>query len=249
MTAASNRGADGYDEAYFSWQRQTAEGSAAALLPVVIELLAPRSILDVGCGTGVWLREAMRLGVEDVLGFDFGGAGSLVIPQERFRQIDLERPVEVPRRFDLAICMEVAEHLSPARGPALVRELAQAADAVVFSAAIPGQTPPGSPEHPNERWQSYWAGLFGDAGYEPVDALRPHIWDDRRIAFWYRQNAFVASGPEVAQRLSGERTIRDVVHPEMWSRVHPELWSRQISLKAHLRAMPRAAARAVIRRL
>ena len=237
------RRASGYDEAYFSWQRQTAEGSAAALLPVVL-------ILDVGCGTGAWLQEARRLGVEDVLGLDDGGAGSLVIPQDCFMQVDLERPLNVPRRFDLAICMEVAEHLRPARGPALVRELAGVADAVLFSAAIPGQTPPGSPEHQNERWQTYWAGLFRDADYEPVDALRPLIWDDRRIAFWYRQNAFVAAAQgNGAGLLAGERTIRDVVHPEMWSRVYPELWSRQISLKAHLGAMPRALARAITRRL
>ena len=132
---------DTYDKGYFDWQRQGAAESARAMLPIVLELVSPRSILDVGCGTGVWLRTAIEQGVDDVFGVD-GGTGELVIPSASFLRVDLEQPLDVGRQFDLAICMEVAEHLPAARAESLVHDLCRAADVVLFSAAIPARGSP-----------------------------------------------------------------------------------------------------------
>lgn len=237
-----------YGRDYFAWQREGASASAEVVLPLMLGLTAPSSVLDVGCGTGAWLRVALDHGVSDVLGMD-GGAGDLVIPQDSFRRVDLEQPLRLERRFDLAICLEVAEHLSPERGPTLVKDLCAAADVVLFSAAIPGQGLPDSAEHVNERWQSYWASLFADAGHTAVDGIRATIWDDPRVAFWYRQNAFIAVSGSSSARVAGETTIRDLVHPDLWSSTHPELRVREASLRSHLRALPRAARTAARRRL
>ncbi len=237
-----------YDTEYFRWQRTTAARSAEALLPIVIELFSPESIVDIGCGTGMWLRGALDLGVEDVFGVDDAGGDELVIPPDRFLRHDLREPIRLDRQFDLAICMEVVEHLPPARGPELVRELCALADVVLFSGAIPGQTPPGTPKHPNERWQSYWAAEFVAAGHQPVDALRARIWNDGRIAFWYRQNLFVAVAAATPAP-HGDNEIRDLVHPDLWKRVHTDLWAEEISLRAHLHSLPGAFRRALERRL
>jgi SAM-dependent methyltransferase len=235
-----------YGTDYYGWQKAEASASARVLLPLVLDLVSPTSVLDVGCGTGVWLRVVMEHGVDDVLGVD-GGTGELAIPAEKFRRVDLERPLDLGRRFDLVICMEVAEHLSPGRASSLVDDLCRAADVILFSAAIPGQGRPGSGEHPNERWQSYWAALFNDRGYDTFDAIRPTIWDDGRIAFWYRQNAFIAAAPSVELDLPGKTSIPDVVHPDLWRHVNAALWSGDASAKELLRRLPRALQRAVRR--
>jgi SAM-dependent methyltransferase len=237
-----------YDPQYFAWQKAGAFDSARALLPVVLDLVSPRSILDVGCGTGAWLRTAMELGVRDVLGVD-GGTAERVIPAEHFRQIDLENPLELDRRFDLVICMEVAEHLSPDRGPSLVGDLCRAADVILFSAAIPGQDVPDSPVHQNEQWQSYWANIFCELEYRTVDAIRPVIWNNNDVAFWYRQNAFIALAPSAKLELEGPSTIADVVHPELWRSVNPELWASTASPRQLLRRLPTALKRSARHRL
>lgn len=244
----SETAATAYGKRYYAWQKQGAVDSARALLPIVIDLVSPTSILDVGCGTGVWLRVATEHGIDDVLGVD-GGTGELVISSENFRRLDLERRLDVGRRFGLAICMEVAEHLAPSRASSLVDDLCRAADVVLFSAAIPGQGAPGSGEHPNEQWPSYWAALFAERGYRTVDAIRPLIWNDSRIAFWYRQNSFLALARSVELELAGELTIRDSVHPDLWRHVNPDLWSREASPRPLLRQLLRASRRALLQRV
>lgn len=56
------------------------------------------------------------------------------------------------RRFDLAMTIEVAEHLTPVRADSFVEDLTRLSDVVLFSAAIPAQ---GGINHVNEQWQSY----------------------------------------------------------------------------------------------
>jgi hypothetical protein len=145
--------------------------------------------------------------------------------------------------------MEVAEHLPPERGPSFVAELCRAANVVLFSAAIPGQAEPGSVVHQNERWQSYWAGLFSGLGYRTIDAIRPVIWTNAAIAVWYRQNAFLAVSPDTTLQLEGATSITDVVHPDLWTFVNAELWSTTASPRQLLRQLPRATRRAVQRRV
>jgi 2-polyprenyl-3-methyl-5-hydroxy-6-metoxy-1,4-benzoquinol methylase len=72
----------------------------------------------------------------------------LLIPQKSFVSLDLRQPFDIPGRYDLVICLEVAEHLSPESGRYLVRALSQAAPLVFFSAAVPGQ---GGSYHVNEQ--------------------------------------------------------------------------------------------------
>ena len=42
--------------------------SAAVGMGYILEMHAPHSILDVGCGTGTWLRAALDAGVAEVEG-------------------------------------------------------------------------------------------------------------------------------------------------------------------------------------
>jgi hypothetical protein len=179
-------------------------------------------MVDFGCGTGTWLTCARRLGVVDVLGYESSrrAADHFDAPDLPIEFVDLERPVEPGRRFDLAISLEVAEHLSPSRSETFVADLCRASDRVLFSAAIPGQ---GGLDHVNEQWQSYWAALFAGHGYYPLDLVRPQIWNDKAIPVWYRQNVllyllsdqyanFIATAKH--EVLAGLQHV-DLIHPDV----------------------------------
>ena len=168
-------------------QKSGSYRSACVVVPLVRALMPVRSVCDVGCGVGAWLRCWREHGVEDVLGIDgdYVDREELMIPAANFRPSDLRQPVRCDRRFDLVMSMEVAEHLPQDRATGFVTDLAALAPVVLFSAAVPGQ---GGTEHINERWQDYWASLFDQAGFATFDVLRPLIWDDDGVEFWSRQN-------------------------------------------------------------
>ena len=193
-------------------------------MPHLVQIFAPSSVVDVGCGNGGWLAMFAELGIEDTLGMDgaWVDPDSLLIPPERFRSIDLTKMNPTDRQFDMCLCLEVAEHLPDAHAASLVAYLTGLAPVVVFSAAVPGQSGVG---HVNERWQSYWAGHFARSDYVPLDCIRPLVWDSEEAQWWYAQNLIVY----VAKALLDRRTdlsdlavrsiggLLDVVHPKLWA--------------------------------
>jgi len=210
-----------YGRAEFERQQKRSRIAADAIIPLALRATAAHSVVDVGCGVGAWLAVCAANGIGDYVGIDGYHVDSdlLQIPTERFRIADLRKPVTFDRQFDLALSVEVAEHLPPAHGPAFVKQLTDAAAAVLFSAAIPGQTGPG---HINERWQSYWAGLFATHEYFPVDAIRPEIWQRDDVAFWYRQNVILY--------LRRDRLPVDYAPPPILDVVHPDLLIQYVGL-------------------
>jgi SAM-dependent methyltransferase len=167
------------------YYRDISEGSIRSAR-IVMQALAvigvkPESIIDIGCGVGEWNN-----GHPDYTGVDHHvQMNDLLISSERLIECDLNREdVDLGRKFDLALCLEVAEHLKPARAEGLVKMLCNLSDRVLFSAAIPHQ---GGTGHVNEAWQSWWAELFRAEGFGAA-ARQPDIEDCEEVEFWYRQN-------------------------------------------------------------
>lgn len=213
-----------YDENFYSRRKALSRQSAEVVLAPLIEVLKPASMLDVGCGTGSWLAVAGELGVSQRLGIDGGTVprDQLEIPETSFVAQDLNQPLQHQGRVDLAMCLEVAEHLAPERGESLVAELVERSDAVLFGAAIPEQI---GTHHINCRWQSYWAQLFAQHGYRRLNYVQDRFWADRRINVVYRQNAglylkrsrYTATRWNLMQLLLGsEHPLIDLVHPELY---------------------------------
>lgn len=172
----------------------------------------PSSVLDIGCGTGTWVRAALDAGVSDVIGVDGVQIPpeQLLFPHERFLVRDLTAPLDLGRRFDAAICLEVGEHLERAYANTLVRTLTTHSDCVVFSAAAPGQN---GQHHVNCEAIGEWQKRFNDAGFVCDDEVRWRLWDVAALEPWYRQNMFVARKcPEQASR---EPRLKSVIHPAM----------------------------------
>ncbi len=184
-----------YSQSFYEEQQDRSISSAQVVVPIVLSLFPCRSVVDVGCGVGGWLSEFERQGVADYLGVDgdYVPRHQLKIPADRFLPIDLETATDLGSRFDLACSLEVAEHLPAGRAASFVALLVKAAPVILFSAAIPCQ---GGTHHVNEQWQSYWAKLFAEHGYIALDCVRPAIFGDGRVEWWYGQNIIVYCLPD-----------------------------------------------------
>lgn len=184
-----------YDASFYQGQQEGSISSAQVVVPIILSLVPCHSVVDVGCGVGGWLKEFERHGVSDYLGVDgdYVSRDLLKIPAKHFRPADLQSLSDLGRGFDLACSLEVAEHLPENRAKSFVALLVKSAPIVVFSAAIPFQ---GGTDHLNEQWQSYWAKLFAEHGYIALDCIRPPVFGDRRVEWWYRQNILMYCRPD-----------------------------------------------------
>jgi SAM-dependent methyltransferase len=208
-----------YDDSFFA-ARDGAGASASVVVPYLAELLRPRSVVDFGCGTGDWLASFRASGVDDVLGVDgdYVPRERLVIPDECFVPHDLTEPLPLGREFDVALCLEVAEHLPESAAETLVAGLVQAAPLVLFGAAIPDQRGEG---HVNEQWQGWWASRFAAHGRVPVDILRARFWKEERVAWWYVQNALLYASTDAIESRPELRALRAATVGAPLSVVHP----------------------------
>ncbi|GLQ54357.1 class I SAM-dependent methyltransferase [Devosia nitrariae] len=215
-----------YPDGFYDNRRAHTAHAARTVLGIVFPHILPNRVLDIGCGTGTWLAAALELGAGEVQGIegDWVEPQMLDDPRIVFAAQDLEQSFAFPASFDLAISLEVAEHLSPGRAEGFVADLVAAAPAILFSAAVPGQ---GGVNHFNEQWQSWWAAKFGALGFSAYDLVRPAIWGDDAIPAWYRQNilVYLADGHPAAGQLTAVHRLEtlDIVHPRFWERANREL--------------------------
>ncbi len=161
--------------------------AANEIVPFIVNLLDPKSVVDVGCGTGTWLKIFEDNGINGILGIDgdYVDKKLLRIRAENFIDFDLEKLYESGTKFDLAISLEVAEHLSHESADVFVKTLTGLSDTLIFSAAIPNQ---GGQNHINEQEPNYWIKKFESEGFKLFDVLRPIFWDNDNVDSWYRQN-------------------------------------------------------------
>jgi SAM-dependent methyltransferase len=234
-----------YNSQFYEFHRELTSASAAIVVPIVMNLLRPESVVDLGCGIGIWLRAFSEAGVGRVLGWDgaYVDRELLAIVSGCFQEADFEYPISIPGGFDLACSLEVAEHLSAAAGNAIVTALCAAAPVVMFSAAVPSQ---GGDHHINEQWPSYWIKRFETHGFRMIDALRPQIMTDQRVAYYYRQNLMMFASEEGLIRHPALRNLPGSPGPHGLEWVHisvHEAELRELSDGATLRRLFRAVPR------
>lgn len=179
-----------YNNTFFDYIDGGARTSAQKMIEVVQPLLNPQSVLDLGCGRGVWLAEWQAAGVNRCMGVDgdYVDRAQLAIDTEQYMAADLTKPVRTHNRFDLAQSLEVGEHLPESAAETLVASLVRGSDRILFSAAVTGQ---GGEFHVNEQPLHYWQDLFALHGYTAFDCVRPQLADSKEVEPWYRYNTIL----------------------------------------------------------
>lgn len=220
--------------------------SAKTLLGYLFGLHAPGSVVDVGCGQGTWLAACEQLGVQDLTGVDghWVDANKLMSKTMHFKQVDLNKAAsaQLGRRFDLAMSLEVAEHLEPETSASFVTFLTSLSDAVLFGAAFCWQPGDG---HINNRLHSFWGNLFQAQGYVAFDIFRFKFWNNPAVEPWYRQNTLlyckkdsaVCTGLTHLGLKYSDSEVLDVVHPWHFENMAQEivqLRSELDALKTHM---------------
>lgn len=180
-----------YDEAFYRYINRGSLDSAAVVVPLLLHRIGMEldTVLDVGCGAGAWLQvwKAHGASIKGLDG-DYLNPASLLIDEQEFQPLNVAEAFQLDRRYELAQCLEVAEHIEPAASAQLVSNLCGHADLVLFSAAPPGQ---GGENHQNEQPYAYWRTLFQEQGFQLYDPIRGELADNKTVMPWYRYNTFL----------------------------------------------------------
>ena len=162
-------------------------------------------------------------GIADFCGVDNNSVDNadLQVPKRTIVKHDLTQSFDLDRKFDLATCLEVAEHLPQGCARQLVSNLTSLAPIVLFSAAIPHQ---GGTNHINEQWPEYWAELFAEHNFRPVDCLRESLWDDDNVAYWYAQNLILYVHESVLTQSPQLAKLAAATNPKRLTLVQPKTY-------------------------
>lgn len=208
-----------YNDDFYNILNDINANSINKIVEIIMKKFAPKSVIDLGCGQGIWLRYFKENGgVKDVCGLDgdYVDRNKLLIEKEEFMPYDLSQRLNIGRKYDFAMSVEVAEHIDSEYADVFVDNLTELSDIIMFSAAIPGQ---GGVHHVNEQWQSYWKEKFETKGYRMYDCIRDEIWNDDNIAYYYRQNIVLYIKQKKEHLVqddylySQNNRMVDVVHP------------------------------------
>lgn len=185
----------------------------------LLKIIHPSSVIDIGCGIGTFLNIFRERGCQETIGVDGAWVDRTLLAKyisvDNFFPRDISDKFLLGKTFDLAICLEVAEHIRQDRSDILVENIVNHSKCVLFSAALPYQQ---GQNHINEQPLSYWKGKFESHGYKMVDNFRGLIWNEKRVKYWYKQNSvwFVHPDSVWFDQINNfvAPPIIDIVHPE-----------------------------------
>lgn len=137
-------------EKYRHSPENSSDTSPSVVVPILVSMFKPSSVVDVGCGVGNWLHEFKNNGVSDLVGIDGAHLNTslYMLDESKLHITNMEEPFSLPRKYDLVISLEVAEHVSEKSADSFVACLCNLSDTIAFSAAVPGQ---GGQNHINEQ--------------------------------------------------------------------------------------------------
>jgi len=161
----------------------------------IYRTLNPKSVIDVGCGVGAYLYYLNKHGVE-IEGIEGSNAAfkALMAPQNVVRKLDLRliSSYKPKRKYDLAMCIEVLEHINPKHADMVLDFLCEASDTILISAASPGQ---GGRYHMNEQTSEYWISKMKKRGYNldlsTTSEIKKEIAGKIKVVTWIPKNLLI----------------------------------------------------------
>ncbi len=242
-----------YHQSFYDSVSARAEKTAQITRELISSFLTPESLIDIGSGDGVWTFTYLS-------GFSNLNATVVDLPETQFKfinnlssrvhviQQDFELGVNLPSSiFDLAICVEVIEHLSPRAAQELISYICKHSKVVLFSGATKGQ---GGTHHINENTQSFWIESMVNRGMKAYDVVRPVLSGEKEVPSYYKNNIFLYVNESllgasellyINEKLDSlphynfddQRTIAQRILHKILSLFKPKLITRLASLKSN----------------
>lgn len=189
-----------YDQEFFrQWGRDNRDYvlSARLIADVLFEEFRPRRLVDLGCGCGVYGHRFGERGVEVVCLDGVRPPARWAFPVEVIVR-DLTEPLaHTWGRFDLALCLDVGEHIPVRLCDVFLGNITRFADTLLLACAPPGQ---GGHHHVNERPKRWWVARLASHGFaynrkrtgrlcETFKRLRPPLmWMWEHISVYERRD-------------------------------------------------------------
>tara|TARA_Y100001968_G_scaffold269324_1_gene260090 strand:- start:49 stop:846 length:798 start_codon:yes stop_codon:yes gene_type:complete len=218
-----------YDENFYKRQIHGSLESAKEYSKYLSNLFNLKSVIDFGCGRGTWLKGFEQIGINKLVGLDgsWNNQGKILSKKIIFKPIDLNKEIKIEEKFDLALSLEVAEHLKPTSSELFIKSITSSSDLIMFGAAFSGQ--PGT-NHINTRPHSFWANIFADYSFKVYDIFRPKFCGNNKIKPWYQQNTFlyVKAGSKYEKALK-EKNFYPIENIHFLDLIHPWLYGHYLN--------------------
>lgn len=189
------KSANPYDEEFWA---STGHADWLGFAKIIVKHTKPKSVLDVGCGSGTLLAALKEYNPDlHLVGLDGSPTSTTLTRQHGLSvfEVDIARNsyTEIEELcaklglFDLVLCLEVAEHFPSWHSKKLLKLLTSTAKVIVFSAAHPNQ---GGTFHVNEQPAEYWIAKFQYLGFRlaAIDNIVHADLQELEIAPWYKAN-------------------------------------------------------------
>lgn len=215
-----------YNETFYA-KAVNSYASAKKYANILKEFYVPKTVIDIGCGKGAWLKAFLDIGVQKCVGVDgnWNNQSSMIDEQIEFHSMDLEQPIRFDCKFDLAICVEVAEHLGADVEFNFVDSLTLLADVIIFGAAYIEQ---GGAGHINENYHTHWEYMFDGCGFDVFDCFRPRVWGDDEVDWWYQQNTFLYVKKDCQLYKDIKQHVLPIANKKFMNAIHPYLYAQKI---------------------
>jgi SAM-dependent methyltransferase len=241
----------------FAWPFTTGSGAEKGLyidLPPFRHLAQrhrPASVLQIGCGSGAYLKYFASQGTRRIRGVDGAEGRSRYLQLDEYAQVDLGKPFELAENFDLVICVEVIEHIPAQSEHTLISSIARhARERIVFSGAR-AEKPGGG--HIDCRPISHWLDLFASAGWYPclLDSLALRSLSTFP---WFRGNLVVLRRDGHGAVVARERLMELEQQEIKWNKQRPAVITHSFTetatkLLAHPDSRTVAVTNALLRRI
>lgn len=142
------------------------------------------SVLDMGAGKGLYVRMLRTVGLRNVTGYE-GVANIEYLTSGRIKRRDFTIPFEPCKRFDVVVCLEVAEHIPPRFESTFLSNVnCSAGSGLVISWAPPGQSGTG---HVNLQSRKDALARLTALGFE-LDTMATRHISEQATLYWFKKN-------------------------------------------------------------
>ena len=200
------------------------------IIKEVLKHFSPKTAIDLWCWLGTFVKVLQDNWVDAYwVNWDRIEKDKLFIDEKNLIIKNLEEFYDFWKKYDLAISLEVAEHIDEKYSDNFVKTLISCSDYIIFSAATSWQW---WQNHVNEQRPEYREKKFNKYWYKFYDVFRHIFWDDKNIFWRYKQNMFLVAKEwkEIPKTLV-EKWPKYVIHPELFEGIDIRKWTTKQLVK------------------